>query len=93
MRNIRIPSTATLTSVDATTVALGRAVEDRQLTEVRPGPHLRDLVTVAEDGSFAFDDHEERVAGLALPDEIDPRGELGGLRVAGDGLSFTFRAA
>ena len=96
VRNMRMPSTATLTSVAATTVAL-RGAPSRMASSPKyePGPTRVDLVALAPHHGLALEDHEQRVAGLPLADEVGPGRELGasarGARSSGARASCTGR--
>src|SRR5207245_1081234 len=64
--------------------AARRTVEDRHLAEVRTGTDPVELDARVVHESLAIENHEQRVAGLTLLDEVDARGQLGDLRVPRD---------
>ena len=89
-----MPSTATLTSVAATTVAL-RGAPSRIASSPKwePGPTRPTSWPSLVHDRLALEDDEQGVARLTFPDEIDAGGQLGRLRVAGDRLALPLRAA
>ena len=80
-----MPITATFTSVSATTVALrGSPSRIASSPKYAPGPtRLSSTPSLVHDG-LALEDDEERVARLALLDELDAGRQLGDLRVPRD---------
>jgi hypothetical protein len=89
--NIRPPSTATFTSVAATTVAAVRKVGEGE-PRSRARAHPRHLFPVVVHRRLALEDDEQGVAGLTLADEVHPGRQIGGLGVASDRLALALGA-